>query len=234
MKRVLFLIGSAVMALPCFVAPNAQAESIPWSISATAIGASGSSDVISNGYSGVPGSTVGVGMWSNPTTNGTNSGNVSLISLQPYLTSNNYIGDINGEFGGSSSHYQLNLLLRDQASGASGNVTFSGYFSGELSLDGGAVSDPLRNSFVGPTTQTLKLGSDLYTVTIGPAVLPYTIVQYSDSPYSTSGTISASISVQPATSATPEPSSLLLACLAVPPLGLARWLRRRKSVANNA
>ena len=56
-------------------------------------------------------------------------------------------------------------------------------------------------------------------------------------PTGTYGTISANISVQPigSVSPTPEPSSLLLACLGLPPLGLARWLRRhRKDVDSNS
>ncbi|HEY7424400.1 MAG TPA: hypothetical protein VH682_09250 [Gemmataceae bacterium] len=86
----------------------------------------------------------------------------------------------------------------------------------------------LTNTFLGPTTQSLMLGGNLYTATIGPF----------DNPPSRGpdlgqlpATISASISVQPAAvQSAPEPSSLVLACLGLPSLGLARWFLRRKII----
>ncbi|HTU19194.1 MAG TPA: hypothetical protein VMG10_14130 [Gemmataceae bacterium] len=231
MKRIFLVLATAVMVLPWLTAARVQADMIQWSVSASAVVANGSGTVISNSYPGVSGSNVTIelsnyGNYGLPTT-GTNAETVPVVALNAGYIGN--LGSIDSEFGGPSSQYQLNLTLRDQASGASGSVTFNGYFSGVLGISGGG--NTLTNNFVGPTTQSLKLGSDLYTVTIGPTVLPQTFIGASG--WSNGGSISASISVQPATSATPEPSSLLLACLGLPPLGLARWLRR-KSVANHA
>jgi hypothetical protein len=106
---------------------------------------------------------------------------------------------------------------------------FGGTFGGFTGLGGSSFDNfgTLTNTFVGPTTQSLKLGSNLYTVTLGPVVLPDPIVN------SNLGSISATIAAQPA-NATPEPSSLVLACLGLPSLGLARWFRRRKIVDRNA
>ncbi|HEY7154824.1 MAG TPA: PEP-CTERM sorting domain-containing protein [Gemmataceae bacterium] len=85
----------------------------------------------------------------------------------------------------------------------------------------------LTNTFLGSTTQTLTLGGNLYTVTIGPFVEPTSDEK---------GSISASITVQPTTAinSAPEPSSLMLACLGLPSLGLARRFRRRKVMDGNA
>jgi len=152
---------------------------------------------------------------------------VTVVNLGTYL--NGIYGD-SYQFGASTSQYQLALHLTDQASGASGTLTFGGYLSGTLPVSYGIALYSLTNTFVGPTTQSLKLGQNLYTVTIGPVVLPQEFIAPDDFPSNDSGSISASISVQPLTNSAPEPSSLLLACLSLPPLGLARWLRRRKVV----
>jgi len=227
MKHVFLVLGTAVMVLASLASSTVHADMIQWTASTSAAAANGGATVLSNSFPGVSGSNVLINLPSNYTTSGTNAGSVTLTTLSAGYIGNP--GSIDDEFGGPSSHYQLNLALRDQASGASGNLTFNGYFSGDLNLS--PAGNTLTNNFVGPTTQTLQLGSNLYTVTIGPVVLPQ--VAMGAPGWSTDGSISASISVQPATSATPEPSSLLLACLGLPPLGLARWLRR-KSVANHA
>jgi len=225
MKRVFLVLGTAVMVLASLASSTVHADMIQWTASTSAT-ANGGATVLSNSFPGVSGSNVLINLPSNYTTSGTNAGSVTLATLSAGYIGN--LGSIDSEFSGPSSDYQLSLTLRDQASGASGSLTFNGYFSGDLTLN--SFGNTLTNNFVGPTTQSLKLGSNLYSVTIGPVVLPQTFVGASG--WSTDGSISASISVQPVTSATPEPSSLLLACLAVPPLGLARWLRRRRNISN--
>jgi len=226
MKRIFLVLATAVVVLPWLTAARVQADMIQWTASASVVVANGSGGIMSNSYPGVSGSNVTIST-SGLSTTGTNAETVSVVYLNAGYIGN--LGSIDSDFGGPSSYYQLNLTLRDQASGASGTLTFNGYFGGDLYLTPGG-GNTLTNNFVGPTTESLKLGSNLYTVTIGPTVVPQVFMGTPD--WSNAGSISASISVQPVTSATPEPSSLLLACLAVPPLGLARWLRRRRNISN--
>jgi hypothetical protein len=68
----------------------------------------------------------------------------------------------------SNGAYSLTLSLHDAASGADGSVTFTGKLSGTFSLSSAA----LTNAFTGPTSQTLTLGSDVFTVSLGRYVPP--------------------------------------------------------------
>jgi hypothetical protein len=128
-------------------------------------------------------------------------------------------------FGGPSANYSLNLVLNDLASGASGSLTFRGNLSGSISLD----QVNLTNTFLGPTTQTLTLGRNQYIVTVGPFVSPGPLTRnsfYVGTPTYFSepdGSISVNVHV-----VTPEPSSLMLACLGLPSLSLARCFRRQR------
>src|SRR5262249_24821955 len=81
--------------------------------------------------------------------------------------------------------YSLTLSLTDTASGATGTVTFTGYFSGTFST----TSANVANAFTGDTTQTLTLGGHVYTITIGPYAPP------GPPSASNAGTISAHVSV---------------------------------------
>lgn len=137
----------------------------------------------------------------------------------------------------TNAAYRLSLILTDQASGKSGVVTFRGLFNGSLWAHGANIS----NRFIGPLSQTLILGLDVYTVTIGPYLPP--------GPHGwwDAGAIGAHVDVHflepppwildaqelassaPATVHSPEPSSLSLAALGLSGLGLVVWRRRRGS-----
>jgi hypothetical protein len=64
----------------------------------------------------------------------------------------------------TSKAYTLTLTLNDQASGASGTLAFGGELSGTAT----AGSANITNTFTGIGVQSLLLGDNLYTVTIGP------------------------------------------------------------------
>jgi hypothetical protein len=64
----------------------------------------------------------------------------------------------------TNAKYSLSLTLTDTNSGKSGTVTFTGHLDGTVTFQ----SSNLTNTFTGPTTQSLVLGHDLYTMTIGP------------------------------------------------------------------
>jgi hypothetical protein len=105
----------------------------------------------------------------------------------------------------TAQSYQLKLTLTDLASHAAGSLTFAGVFDGTISK----LTSDISNTFTGPTTQTLTLGGNTYTVTIGAYTPP------APPNADNLGAIGAhaEVSVRPAQS--PEPSTLVLAGLAL-------------------
>jgi hypothetical protein len=112
--------------------------------------------------------------------------------------------------------YTLGLFLQDVASGQSTTLTFTGQIDGTLS----ATSANLKNTFTGLTTQTVVLGDNRYTVTIGPYSPP------GIPGAANAGSIAAHASV--VVESLPEPGSLALSGMAAFVLGLARWQARRR------
>lgn len=224
MKRLFLILSASVVTLPWVSGARAQADLIQWTASGSPLGPNFNS---SNGTAGIYSQNFGVGAISllpGPTKSGTNS--ESIVALKVGYSINPDSSSA-ATFGGPSANYSLSITLHDDASGKLGSLTFRGNLSGEITN-----GNYFTNTYLGPTTQTLKLGQDLYTVTMGPYVNGTIISPFGDN--GTYGTISASIAVQPAANSTPEPSSLLLACLGLPSLGLAGWFRRRKVVDNDA
>jgi hypothetical protein len=110
--------------------------------------------------------------------------------------------------------YALTLTITDDASAKTGNLTFTGAFSGTLSASSAIIS----NVFTGPQTESVQIGDHLYTVQIGPFSPP-------GPPGATnSGTISALAAVK--VSDVPEPSTLVLSGLCLGVFG-AGWSWRR-------
>jgi hypothetical protein len=111
--------------------------------------------------------------------------------------------------------YTLTLTITDGDSNASNSLAFTGEFNGQVTSDSSNVSI----SFTGQNTQSLTLGQHLYTVTMDAYAPP-------GPPGSTNvGSIGAHAIV--AVQTLPEPSSILLAAMALPGAGLF-WRRRRR------
>lgn len=220
MRRLFLVVGTAVVILPWLAGARAQADAIHWTASASLLEPTSEQIYPQNG-----GGTGIISLFPGKATSGTNSGTLDALVIAAAADPDRMTTPT---FGGPSANYSLSLALHDDASESSGSLTFRGNLSGSIRPDN---SVNLKNTFLGSTTQTLRLGGNLYTVKIGPFVSPTYLGDLGD------GSISASIALQPADHSAPEPSSLVLACLGLPPLGLAGWLRRRhrrKGVDRNA
>lgn len=129
-----------------------------------------------------------------------------------------------------ASPFSLSLRLTDTASGAFGDLTFMGTINGTLT----AATSTLTADFSSPLTQQLTLGGFAYSVTIDPSTAGI------PAPGSTPALLGAQVQVAPETlptSQVPEPSSLLLAGLALPLSALAcarRRHHRRQPLAERA
>jgi hypothetical protein len=108
--------------------------------------------------------------------------------------------------------FRLIQFIRDEESGVTGSLTFSGDITGTFSPQNAGLTVRITS----PLSQTLHLGHHLFTVTIDQITQP-------GLPGDPPGSISAHVTVKH----NPEPSSLVLAALGVPGLGLTFWRRRR-------
>jgi hypothetical protein len=137
----------------------------------------------------------------------------------------------------TNKNYTLILDLTDLALHQSGMLSFTGALNGTLST----TSANIKNTFVGPLTQHLVLGGNVYTISIGPYAAP-------GIPDATqTGSIGAHLSVQPAggpigsggnppppSHESPEPATLLLAGMGMSALtivGWKRWMRGKNRAA---
>jgi hypothetical protein len=109
--------------------------------------------------------------------------------------------------------YTLTLTLTDQASGASGNLVFTGELSGTTT----AGNANITNTFTGIGVQSVQLGDNLYTVSMSAFTPPGPPDQ------SNSGSIGAHAVV--VIHHLPEPSAILLGAIGLALAGLS-WLRR--------
>jgi hypothetical protein len=157
--------------------------------------------------------------------------NIVAVNL---TTASTATADVPDTFANKS--YALTLTLTDGPSQAMGQVTFTGQFDGMLTDSSASI----KNTFEGDTTQSILVGENFYTVSIGPYTPP-------GGPNSSlTGSISAFVSVVggepipepipttgfPAEQA-PEPSTLVLAALAVPLGALVVRRRGNRTVARS-
>lgn len=201
-RRLLLSCALAVLA-GAWAAP-ARADQILWSYSVTPDSAAVKS---TSGLSAVR--VIGEPL-------GSASGNSDVVLASLSTISKSAAADSMG-----TASYSFGLKLTDEASGMSGVLTFGGNFGGTVSSSSAHVT----NAFTGLTTQSITLGANQYTVTLGTYLPP-------GAPGATlQGGIGASVSVQSSDSvgqpaSAPEPTSLVLAGLGCSAL-LFRRLRRR-------
>jgi hypothetical protein len=207
-----YLVG---VAFAVFSATSAHADFINWTYSWTHTPTVIAADT---------GGTGGVTLTNHQ--GGTGSGNSDVVATDITTFSS---ATVNAPDHFTNRNYSLILDLTDTASHQSGMLTFNGALNGTLSV----TSANIKNTFLGPLTQHLNLGGNLYTITIGPYAAP-------GIPDATqTGSISAHVSVLPESSVggasgggspppshgAPEPSTLLLAGLGLSALAFVGWRR---------
>ena len=117
------------------------------------------------------------------------------------------------------------LQLTDSASKATDSLSFSGAFNGYITANSAYV----QLGFSSPTSATVTLGGNTYAVMVGTYTPPGPPGAVN------AGSLNAFVTVTPVnggghTSGTPEPSSMILACLAFPFVGLCGWRKRRAAL----
>jgi len=207
--------------------PAAHAEPIPWSYAGqVTLTGPASSDYESLSFSNLSGTGAG-------------SQHVGAFAVTLYE-------DQFSHYYSQATHpFDVNFRITDSASGQSGLITFHGYLSGAISpqMEMGPEFQQMggvAGKYLNPTPPALRLGNNLYSVSISPFtvgfnhlwgfVLPInpgdrgTSYNYYD--YRQMNDTSM-VSVQ-VTSTTPEPSALVLAASGLTLLGGRLWRRRRR------
>ncbi|MCI0459568.1 MAG: PEP-CTERM sorting domain-containing protein [Gemmataceae bacterium] len=117
--------------------------------------------------------------------------------------------------------YSLTLTITDPALASDNTkaMTFTGKFDGTLTSKSAMIS----NTFTSPETQSVQIGTNVYTVKIGAFAPP-------GPPTATnSGSISALATVT--VTEVPEPGTLALAGMCLSVCGAGWWLRRQRALA---
>lgn len=113
--------------------------------------------------------------------------------------------------------YQLRMTILDLASNTFGTVQFSGALNGTMTYD----SIDIGNTWAGNASHTLRLGSNVYTISLANYIPP-------GSPANeVLGAFTAYVSVFAADA--PEPCTLVLGSLGCLALGVTSWRKRRQS-----
>jgi hypothetical protein len=204
LKKSLVSLAIASL-LPLLAAGAARASLVPWSYNWEPNTAAVLSD---NGLSKIT-------MKDEPS--GTAVGTSDIVATNLKVVSS---ADPNNPDTFTAKAYTLTVKLTDSNSHTTGSLAFTGAFNGTVS----SQSSNLTNTFTGAVTQSIVLGGNTYTVTIGPFTPP--------GPPSASnfGSISATALVSVSRGGggqnSPEPTTMALAGLGLACVGLVSWKRR--------
>ncbi len=205
MKRTLFL-RAAALALVLLCGTTARADLIPWGYQTAAFPGSVSA-----------GSSSHVTLTPESFHNAAGDSNIVAASLQTVSGVPHSTPDV---FTSSQGKYSIQITLTDTTSSASAFLLFKGQLQGNLSSSSANVT----NTFFSPTTLSIGLGSNVYTVTMAYYTPPGPPTE------GNLGSIGASVQVRPLKQLVPEPTSLALAGLGFGLAGLTGWKRRRQAV----
>jgi hypothetical protein len=135
--------------------------------------------------------------------------------------------------------FQFNLRITDAASGETAMASFSGFIEGTVRGSIGENADyrRMKGEFLKPLSQALRLGNNLYTVTVGETAFgiwenvyyPKPIGWSPGSKPNSDGRLTSAGYVQvDVMSVAPEPSSLVMAATGVAAFGVRVWRRLRR------
>jgi hypothetical protein len=117
--------------------------------------------------------------------------------------------------------YTVTFTVTDNQTHAMHPFVFDGLLNGSMTTS--LVN--LTSSFSGGDQQSFTISGRLYTVTLG-----FSAPEAASSAFSGDITASCQIGASPSAVGTPEPASLVLIGLAMPALGAAAWLRRKRKL----
>jgi hypothetical protein len=212
MKRSLPLLASALL---FFAGTGARADQsapgpIAWTYNFTPSVNSVAADPPGSG---------GVSFTNEPTKSAINNSDVVVTNLRDFSTATT----ANPDKFSTNGAYSVTLVLTDSASGEHATLTFTGKLGGTFS----ANNSNITNTWTSQMPPPLTLGNNVYTVTVGSYTPP------GPPSASNAGSISAHVSVAPATGpppvGLPEPSALVLSFVGLSLAGAAGWRQRRRA-----